>query len=140
MESTTQNIGRNIAEQRRAAGWTQTQLAEKLGISGQAVSKWENGESMPDILLLPKLGQLFGISVDALLGGEDPEREEQQLIRDYCTYAAKRGRSTAVLEILSRMFYPVGKKIGGSGVDLAAGHLRISCPDWGFAAAGDTWR
>jgi len=140
MESTTQSIGRIIAEQRRAAGWTQTQLAEKLGISGQAVSKWENGESMPDILLLPQLGQLFGISVDVLLGGEESERDEQRLIHDYCTYAAKKGRSAAVLEILSRMFYPVGKKIGGRGVDQAAGHLRISCPDWGFAAAGSEWR
>ena len=53
-------IGRQIAENRRAKGLTQEQLAEEFGVSPQAVSKWENGASCPDILTLPQLADFFG--------------------------------------------------------------------------------
>lgn len=59
-------IGKNIAALRREKGWTQEQLAEKLGVSAQAVSKWESGKSCPDISLLPAIAGLFGVTVDAL--------------------------------------------------------------------------
>ena len=62
-------IGRQIAENRRAKGLTQEQLAEEFGVSPQAVSKWENGASCPDILILPQLADFFGITVDELLRG-----------------------------------------------------------------------
>ena len=71
-------IGRQIAENRRAKGLTQEQLAEAFGVSPQAVSKWENGASCPDILLLPKLADFFGITVDELLRG--PRGEEVRLL------------------------------------------------------------
>ncbi|MEA4888805.1 MAG: helix-turn-helix transcriptional regulator [Clostridiaceae bacterium] len=61
-----------IVELRKKAGMTQEQLADKLGLSFQAVSKWENGQSFPDILLLPELGKIFGVSIDALFGLETP--------------------------------------------------------------------
>ena len=61
-------IGRRIAEARRTAGLTQPDLAEKMGISFQAVSNWERGESMPDIAKLPELAAILGMSIDALLG------------------------------------------------------------------------
>lgn len=64
------NIGNRIAQKRRAAGLTQEAMAEKLGVSAQAVSKWENGQSCPDISLLPTIANLFGISIDELLTGE----------------------------------------------------------------------
>lgn len=57
-----------IPELRKAKGVTQSQLAEYLGISFQSVSKWENGNSMPDITLLPRLAEYFQVSVDELLG------------------------------------------------------------------------
>ena len=63
-----QAFGRRIAEARRAAGLTQPDLAEKMGISFQAVSNWERGESMPDIAKLPELAAILGMSIDALLG------------------------------------------------------------------------
>ena len=65
-----QTLGNRIAEKRRAKGMTQDELAEKLGISAQAVSKWENDVSCPDISLLPPLAALLGCTVDALLTGE----------------------------------------------------------------------
>ena len=71
-------IGRQIAENRRAKGLPQEQLAEEFGVSPQAVSKWENGASCPDILILPQLADFFGITVDELLRG--PRGEEVRLL------------------------------------------------------------
>lgn len=68
-EALPSGIGERIAFLRRRAGLTQAQLAEKLGISAQAVSKWESGLSCPDIMMLLPLANIFHISTDALLGG-----------------------------------------------------------------------
>ena len=53
-----QTLGKRIIEHRKALGLTQDQLAEKLGVTAQAVSKWENDQSCPDITMLPKLRNL----------------------------------------------------------------------------------
>ena len=63
-------LGKNIAQYRRQMNMTQDVLAEKMGVSPQAVSKWENDQTCPDISLLPTLANLFGISVDQLLSNE----------------------------------------------------------------------
>jgi transcriptional regulator with XRE-family HTH domain len=63
-----QTLGKRIVENRKRLILTQEQLAEKLGITAQAVSKWENDQSCPDITMLPKLAEIFGISTDELLG------------------------------------------------------------------------
>ncbi len=63
-------IGRFIAERRKAAALTQMQLAEKLGITDRAVSKWERGKAMPDASLMLTLCELLGITVNDLLSGE----------------------------------------------------------------------
>jgi transcriptional regulator with XRE-family HTH domain/predicted membrane protein len=63
-----ETLGKRIAALRKEKGLTQEQLAEKVGVSPQAVSKWENDVSCPDITLLPLLADLFGVSVDELLG------------------------------------------------------------------------
>ena len=65
MENT---IGGRIAVHRKRMHLTQEQLADKLGITAQAVSKWENDQSCPDINTLPLLADIFGISTDTLLG------------------------------------------------------------------------
>lgn len=64
-------IGANIAAYRKRAGLTQVGLAEKLNYSDKAISKWERGESVPDVLTLAQLAELFCISVNDLL--VDPE-------------------------------------------------------------------
>lgn len=63
-------LGKRISYHRKRLGLTQEQLAERVGVSAQAVSKWENDLSCPDINLLPQLADIFGITVDALLGKE----------------------------------------------------------------------
>lgn len=63
-------IGGFIAAHRKEKGLTQEELADYLGVSKPAVSKWESGQSYPDIMLLPVLAAFFNTSVDALLGYE----------------------------------------------------------------------
>ena len=72
LEKLKNRIGANIAMQRKRAGLTQAGLAEKLNYSDKAVSKWERGESMPDVLTLMQLADLFEVSVNELV--EDPDR------------------------------------------------------------------
>lgn len=68
-----ETIGNRISKHRKEKGLTQEELAEKLGVSSQAVSKWENDQSCPDISLLPILCSVFGISTDELLTGSNDE-------------------------------------------------------------------
>lgn len=76
-------LGKRIAKNRKQLGLTQDQLAEKLGVTAQAVSKWENDQSCPDIATLPKLSQIFGISIDALLGQEtSPAVHTAEVVED----------------------------------------------------------
>ncbi|MBR6039909.1 MAG: helix-turn-helix transcriptional regulator [Clostridia bacterium] len=63
-----ETLGKRIAMLRKEKGLTQEQLAEKVGVSAQAVSKWENDVSCPDITLLPLLADILGVTVDELLG------------------------------------------------------------------------
>jgi transcriptional regulator with XRE-family HTH domain len=62
-----------LAQLRKTAQLTQDALAAKLGVTYQAVSKWETGSCYPDVTLLPKIANVFGTTVDFLLGGVQPE-------------------------------------------------------------------
>ena len=64
-------IGKRIAALRKEKGLTQEELAQHMGVSGQAVSKWENDQTCPDISALPKLARLLGVTVDELLEGKE---------------------------------------------------------------------
>ena len=63
-------IGKRIALLRKEKNLTQEELAQHIGVSPQAVSKWENDQTCPDISALPKLARLLGVSVDELLEGK----------------------------------------------------------------------
>ena len=63
-------FGNRIAALRKERGMTQEMLANNLGVTNQAVSKWENDQSYPDIEQLPNLADLFGVSIDSLFGRE----------------------------------------------------------------------
>lgn len=68
-----ESIGNRISKYRKEKGLTQEELAAKLGVSSQAVSKWENDASCPDISLLPQLCRALGITTDELLTGNNNE-------------------------------------------------------------------
>ena len=63
-----ETLGKRIVRHRKQLGMTQDQLAERLGVTAQAVSKWENDQSCPDIATLPKLAEIFSTTTDSLLG------------------------------------------------------------------------
>lgn len=62
------SLGERIATQRKAKGLTQEALAEKCSVTAQAVSKWENDLTAPDISLFPRLSEILGVTCDELLG------------------------------------------------------------------------
>ena len=74
---TEETMGKRISSHRKRLNLTQDALAEQLGVTAQAVSKWENDQSCPDIAMLPRIARVFGISVDELLGVAQPEKEPQ---------------------------------------------------------------
>lgn len=79
------NIGLNIKILRKNADLSQEMLAERLGVTFQAVSRWERNESYPDITLLPAIANFFGVTVDFLLGTEgEKEAEEVKDIVEQC--------------------------------------------------------
>lgn len=92
------NLGNNISEKRKAKGMTQEELAANLGVSPQAVSKWENNLSCPDISLLPAIAKIFGMSVDELLGaasatenvGEEKTFSEPETAYDESVFTGKK--------------------------------------------------
>jgi len=78
-------LGSRISKYRKEKGLTQEALAEHMGVSSQAVSKWENDISCPDIALLPRLSRILGVTTDELLTGCDskvrmvPEEQRKSL-------------------------------------------------------------
>ena len=64
----TANLGRRIAKARQDVGLTQRNLADKVGVTAQAVSKWERGNTCPDISILDEIAEALNVSVSDLLG------------------------------------------------------------------------
>ena len=74
-------VAKNLVDLRKNAGFTQIEIAEKLNYSDKAVSKWERGESLPDVETIKRLADLYGVSVDALL------REQKDITKRIYKYA-----------------------------------------------------
>ena len=95
-------IGRFLAEARRAAGLTQAQLAETLGVSDRSISRWENGVTMPDVSLFVPLCDALGITLDEFFSGERQAQTPQaqvsaQHMEGYARYLAGRSRRRTAL-------------------------------------------
>jgi len=82
------NIARAIVEGRKARGITQETLAQHMGVSKASVSKWETGQSYPDITFLPQLATYFNMSIDELMGYE-PQMTKEEIRRQYHQLAEK---------------------------------------------------
>lgn len=118
-------ISEKIIELRKAKNMTQEQLGERLGVSGQAVSKWENGSSMPDILLLPDLCELLDTSLDVLLEVSATQKRKN-VVSDFCAYARETGRAHAVQDVIARLFNDVGANPGGNNLFFSSDEIYIS--------------
>lgn len=131
-------LGERIAEKRKARGLKQDELAERLGVSAQAVSKWENDVSCPDIMTLPQLAEILGCSIDELLTGKEEAREAvlvpdgerkdfDKLVLRIIVNGADGERVRVNLPLpLIKVFLESGISIGGIGGDRLSG-LNI---DW----------
>ena len=91
----TYKIGKFIAQNRKKLNMTQAQLAEKLGVTGKTVSRWENGNYMPDLSLLQPLAEELGITLNELLQGEYIPQEQlapkaEETIRMTVDYSNKK--------------------------------------------------
>ena len=75
MDALRKNIASNIAKRRTNAKLTHAELAEALSYSDKSISKWERGESVPDIYVLNAIAELFGVTVDYLLEEHKPEEK-----------------------------------------------------------------
>lgn len=131
-------LGERIAEKRKAKGYKQDELAEMLGVSAQAVSKWENDLSCPDIMTLPALAEKLGCTVDELLTGKGEARDavmlpkgerkefEKLMLRIYVDgKEGERVRVNLPLPLI-KVFLDSGISVGGVGGE-RVGELNI---DW----------
>ncbi len=75
-------LGKRICTNRKRLGLTQDALADQLGVTAQAVSKWENDQSCPDITMVPRLAQIFGITTDELLGMGKQEVHTAEIVTE----------------------------------------------------------
>lgn len=78
----TQKFGAYISKLRRNADMTQSELAEKLNITRQAVSKYELGDSFPDVSILVSIAETFGVSLDSLIASGEPTKGESKVLGD----------------------------------------------------------
>ena len=118
-----QTLGTMIAALRRERGMTQLELAEKMGVTDKAVSKWERDLSCPDVNSLPRLAELFGVSVDELmqvkLGAQtDAERRD---VRDIVALVCKAvalamGVAVVALSLLKKLDTATGVTMLGLGL------------------------
>ena len=87
---TQENIGKTIMEKRKEKNMTQEQFAEKLGVSNRSISRWENGKTMPDFSLFPKICETLELSVSELLEGKGIQKEHTHLIIELLKYGEQK--------------------------------------------------
>lgn len=125
-------IGRKLYDLRKQSGFTQDYVAEKLGVSPQAVSKWENDIACPDIMTLPNIANLYGISIDELFKNEEVKsnvkfektekiNENELIFRVYVDTANGDDVKVNLPYLLVKELINVGKNISGlfAGIDLS---------------------
>ena len=96
MKQNDYSFGEKLFRYRKAAGLTQVQLADQLGIGSKAVSKWENGAAKPTTDILRKVATLYGVSVESLLAERDEPDRSQSISKIVLTGGPCAGKTTAM--------------------------------------------
>lgn len=118
------SLGKNIAALRKEQGLTQAQLGERLGVSNQAVSKWEKGMNLPDVMLLPQIAKAFGVTIDRLF--EKIEAEEKVEIPDKLVWILRQEYDGATLTLR----FPIHAMERMMNMELEQGRMRVSAEEW----------
>lgn len=116
MDSIKQIVAKNITELRRTSGMTQLELAEKLNYSDKAVSKWERGESLPDVAVLKQIADLFSVTMDFLVSSDHKELSHERTI-----YAGRELRNRRIIMGISIILVWLAATIAFVVVDLVLG-------------------
>lgn len=119
----TQKFGRALSALRKAADMTQNEVADRLNLSRQAISRYECGESFPDISILVQIAELFGLTLDALIAYGDPTAGEAQILRT----AGKDASDLTATDVvnLAPLLKPsiltfLSERLAADGIDLSA--------------------
>lgn len=135
MEVTYMQIGKKLKDARIQAGLTQEQVAEKVMVSRQTVSNWENGKSLPDIVSVMNLSDLYQISIDELLKGD--QRMKKKIEKD--ANAAKANErvilTTAIIALVVGIIYLISIFVGGAFYEFCAGAIQWVVLGIGVACA-----
>lgn len=118
-----QTLGMNIATLRKEKGMTQLELADKMGVTDKAVSKWERDLACPDVATLPKLAEIFGISVDELMHSNKQKRFnklEELMPLVFNALALAMGIGVTVLAVLKELDVQSGFVMLGIGLTCLA--------------------
>ena len=116
MEATKNTVAKNIVRLRQASGMTQAELAAKLNYSDKAVSKWERGESLPDVAVLAKIADLFQVSLDWLVWGEVMSAEPAMKERSRLNRVMVTVMSVVMVWLVAALVFMVIHLIAGSNV------------------------
>lgn len=115
-----QTLGSTIAALRKEKGMTQQMLAEKMGVTDKAVSKWERDLSCPDVSSLPKLAEELGVSVDALMNSkpalEEPKQTQALPVMICRCVALAMGVAVVVLSAMNQLDVQSGLGMLGVGL------------------------
>ena len=122
-------IGQFIASCRKEQGMTQASLAEKLGITDRAVSKWETGRSLPDSGIMLELCELLHINVNELLSGEKIMTESYDRIAEKNLLAMKRDMEEQNRRML-KMEYGISFPAIAAGLIMCAVAAYVELPEW----------
>ncbi|MBQ7255357.1 MAG: helix-turn-helix transcriptional regulator [Oscillospiraceae bacterium] len=108
-------VAKNIAQLRQEKNMTQLELAEHLNYSDKSVSKWERGDSLPDIAVLAEIAELFGVTLDYLVQETHPQAPKQQAqpARQY-TRGIITGVSVLLVWLIAMLCYVVISLVAGS--------------------------
>lgn len=126
------SLGPLIAEARRKNGMTQLELAEKMGVTDKAVSKWERDLSCPDVNSLPQLAEVLGLSIEELLQGKNEKQPADSKVGELLdtilkAIALAMGVAVAVLSALDALSSAQALPLLGLGLaSLAVSSLRKS--------------
>ena len=116
-------ISERLKEIRQNAGMTQEEVAEKISVSRVTVSHWENGKSLPDIVSLIGLSDLYSISLDELLKGDSKMTEKVKKDAKEAKNNKRLSGITAILVIAVMLVYGVSNLVGGGFKDFCEGAI-----------------
>lgn len=121
-------LGTLITELRKDKGMTQAQLAEQMGVTDKAVSKWERDISCPDINSIPRLAEVLGTTVEQLMKGENKESPAGKKVQEIINLTLKAvplamGIAVTVLTVLDQLNFKSGMIMLGIGLACVAVYL-----------------